>query len=113
MIRRPPRSTRTDTLFPYTTRFRAAGECGQLELDDGDEELDGEDEEGEHHDQPGEDQHDDRYRVVEEGGEAEELASLLDQRIGGLEAGPGDKAGSEEIAGAEAVVGRLQAQPRE
>src|SRR3546814_14026178 len=23
MIRRPPRSTRTDTLFPYTTRFRA------------------------------------------------------------------------------------------
>src|SRR3546814_2496494 len=41
MIRRPPRSTRTDTLFPYTTLFRskgvgverhergrAAGECG-------------------------------------------------------------------------------------
>src|SRR3546814_9595012 len=25
MIRRPPRSTRTDTLFPYTTRFRSAG----------------------------------------------------------------------------------------
>src|SRR3546814_10277144 len=25
MIRRPPRSTRTDTLFPYTTLFRAAG----------------------------------------------------------------------------------------
>src|SRR3546814_5714843 len=24
MIRRPPRSTRTDTLFPYTTPFRAA-----------------------------------------------------------------------------------------
>src|SRR3546814_9053351 len=23
MLRRPPRSTRTDTLFPYTTRFRA------------------------------------------------------------------------------------------
>src|SRR3546814_11585757 len=30
MIRRPPRSTRTDTLFPYTTLFRSgAGE--QLE----------------------------------------------------------------------------------
>src|SRR3546814_9875842 len=34
MIRRPPRSTRTDTLFPYTTLFRSpsarengAGEC--------------------------------------------------------------------------------------
>src|SRR3546814_14147513 len=25
MIRRPPRSTRTDTLFPYTTLFRSAG----------------------------------------------------------------------------------------
>src|SRR3546814_2334738 len=27
MIRRPPRSTRTDTLFPYTTLFRSAC-CG-------------------------------------------------------------------------------------
>src|SRR3546814_4716489 len=26
MIRRPPRSTRTDTLFPYTTLFRSDGE---------------------------------------------------------------------------------------
>src|SRR3546814_6309774 len=25
MIRRPPRSTRTDTLFPYTTLFRPGG----------------------------------------------------------------------------------------
>src|SRR3546814_14653554 len=31
MIRRPPRSTRTDTLFPYTTLFRSAGE---IDLDD-------------------------------------------------------------------------------
>src|SRR3546814_1946045 len=31
MIRRPPRSTRTDTLFPYTTLFRSLGvEFGQL-----------------------------------------------------------------------------------
>src|SRR3546814_7338442 len=28
MIRRPPRSTRTDTLFPYTTLFRSANRCG-------------------------------------------------------------------------------------
>src|SRR3546814_1390956 len=29
MIRRPPRSTRTDTLFPYTTLFRSHdGRCG-------------------------------------------------------------------------------------
>src|SRR3546814_7125410 len=27
MIRRPPRSTRTDTLFPYTTLFRSAAPC--------------------------------------------------------------------------------------
>src|SRR3546814_11326251 len=26
MIRRPPRSTRTDTLFPYTTLFRSVGQ---------------------------------------------------------------------------------------
>src|SRR3546814_14445381 len=25
MVRGPPRSTRTDTLFPYTTRFRSEG----------------------------------------------------------------------------------------
>src|SRR3546814_4811249 len=30
MIRRPPRSTRTDTLFPYTTLFRSA--IGELEI---------------------------------------------------------------------------------
>src|SRR3546814_10914161 len=29
MIRRPPRSTRTDTLFPYTTLFRSNG-CRQF-----------------------------------------------------------------------------------
>src|SRR3546814_8050199 len=28
MIRRPPRSTRTDTLFPYTTLFRFASASG-------------------------------------------------------------------------------------
>src|SRR3546814_14630407 len=27
MIRRPPRSTRTDTLFPYTTLFRSYGQA--------------------------------------------------------------------------------------
>src|SRR3546814_5990682 len=31
MLRRPPRSTRTDTLFPYTTLFRSAPYPG-LEL---------------------------------------------------------------------------------
>src|SRR3546814_2443504 len=29
MIRRPPRSTRTDTLFPYTTLFRSALFAGE------------------------------------------------------------------------------------
>src|SRR3546814_4086165 len=33
MIRRPPRSTRTDTLFPYTTLFRSkSGERGVDDL---------------------------------------------------------------------------------
>src|SRR3546814_2222963 len=33
MIRRPPRSTRTDTLFPYTTLFRSCQPLGQRFLD--------------------------------------------------------------------------------
>src|SRR3546814_14808649 len=33
MIRRPPRSTRTDTLFPYTTLFRSIGRGDNRLLD--------------------------------------------------------------------------------
>src|SRR3546814_14072382 len=33
MIRRPPRSTRTDTLFPYTSLFRSAVELGLRRLE--------------------------------------------------------------------------------
>src|SRR3546814_9097466 len=33
MIRRPPRSTRTDTRFPYTTLFRARGDDEDAERD--------------------------------------------------------------------------------
>src|SRR3546814_16263571 len=33
MIRRPPRSTRTDTLFPYTTLFRSLQRLTGLEQD--------------------------------------------------------------------------------
>src|SRR3546814_2691196 len=32
MIRRPPRSTRTDTLFPYTTLFRSATSSASARL---------------------------------------------------------------------------------
>src|SRR3546814_698920 len=32
MIRRPPRSTRTDTLFPYTTLFRSQAMPGPVDL---------------------------------------------------------------------------------
>src|SRR3546814_19074487 len=35
MIRRPPRSTRTDTLFPYTTLFRSTRAAGDVVHDDG------------------------------------------------------------------------------
>src|SRR3546814_1652192 len=31
MIRRPPRSTRTDTLFPYTTLFRSKPRAGVID----------------------------------------------------------------------------------
>src|SRR3546814_16477561 len=33
MIRRPPRSTRTDTLFPYTTLFRSGEQPWQVAFD--------------------------------------------------------------------------------
>src|SRR3546814_20673147 len=38
MIRRPPRSTRTDTLFPYTTLFRSSGKMQDVghQIIDGD-----------------------------------------------------------------------------
>src|SRR3546814_12898598 len=32
MIRRPPRSTRTDTLFPYTTLFRSERDAGDADV---------------------------------------------------------------------------------
>src|SRR3546814_15852874 len=32
MIRRPPRSTRTDTLFPYTTLFRSRPDIAQPDI---------------------------------------------------------------------------------
>src|SRR3546814_5966319 len=35
MIRRPPRSTRTDTLFPYTTLFRSHDEDAEGRQDRG------------------------------------------------------------------------------
>src|SRR3546814_2240314 len=33
MVRRPPRSTRTDTLFPYTTLFRSAAALANSDVD--------------------------------------------------------------------------------
>src|SRR3546814_14913806 len=33
MIRRPPRSTRTDTLFPYTTLFRSEAAAARRDRD--------------------------------------------------------------------------------
>src|SRR3546814_4726473 len=40
MIRRPPRSTRTDTLFPYTTLFRSiSGDCSTLDAGRSDPDL--------------------------------------------------------------------------
>src|SRR3546814_15683752 len=39
MILRPPRSTRTDTLFPYTTRFRSKGKPAILRRSLGSKQL--------------------------------------------------------------------------
>src|SRR3546814_11667243 len=37
MIRRPPRSTRTDTRFPYTTLFRSGGLAGAVGAEQADD----------------------------------------------------------------------------
>src|SRR3546814_11546595 len=47
MIRRPPRSTRTDTLFPYTTLFRSVAlpfpnrTVARIDYDEDEDEIDG------------------------------------------------------------------------
>src|SRR3546814_3848031 len=41
MIRRPPRSTRTDTLFPYTTLFRSQRRHGNRDADGDDRQDEG------------------------------------------------------------------------
>src|SRR3546814_3836093 len=41
MIRRPPRSTRTDTLFPYTTLFRSKGAAELRPFRPGDARMEG------------------------------------------------------------------------
>src|SRR3546814_7471921 len=41
MIRRPPRSTRTDTLLPYTTLFRSRADAGEPRLEGRAEEITG------------------------------------------------------------------------
>ena len=54
-------------LVPQRERHQhEAGQCRQLEFQDGDEELHRQDEEGEHDDEPGDHQHEDRHEVVEE-----------------------------------------------
>src|SRR3546814_9651529 len=40
MLRRPPRSTRTDTLFPYTTLVRSEGPAPDQRADTGDQDDD-------------------------------------------------------------------------
>src|SRR3546814_14292057 len=78
MIRRPPRSTRTDTLFPYTTLFRSdrgdrqqnlpqPRDLGQQRADDGEHAL--------------EDGHGDAAQL------ADRLAALLDEAEELLEPG--------------------------
>src|SRR3546814_20570726 len=72
MIRRPPRSTRTDTLFPYTALFRSAaqgarlGHAGVVEADLA-------------ADLPGQQ----AAPVVERGGCGVELVALVARQVGG------------------------------
>src|SRR3546814_10249791 len=74
MIRRPPRSTRTDTLFPYTTLFRS-------------------DVEHHHHEQ---EQHHHRADVDHDQRQREELRFEQQPQAGGTEEGEHQRQRSEE-----------------
>ena len=89
------------------------GETGQLELEDGDEQLHREDEEGDDDEQPGEQQDGDRHEILEEAGEAEQLAGLVEQRPGGLEPGAGEIAGAKQVRRAHRPAAGGQPEPRE
>src|SRR3546814_14504554 len=81
MIRRPPRSTRTDTLFPYTTLFRSEAEkvIGGGDVPSGREpgEVRREDDD-EHQPQP-----DRGDRDAHRGGEAHEVGEPAASPVGG------------------------------
>src|SRR3546814_2128106 len=74
MIRRPPRSTRTDTLFPYTTLFRSADAGDELQRHHGQVALGGDPENDghggrEHQRRGGGEEHHDRRRLAAGGEE--------------------------------------------
>src|SRR3546814_2840629 len=76
MIRRPPRSTRTDTLFPYTTLFRSESEADE----DGELAPDGigdraEEQLAEHHAE--DEESDDELRILRSEEHTSELQSLM------------------------------------
>src|SRR3546814_6344654 len=63
MIRRPPRSTRTDTLFPYTTLFRSHDVVLECALADAHHRFN---DDGEHRGLQSEEQPDDQRGVAEQ-----------------------------------------------
>src|SRR3546814_4314821 len=92
MIRRPPRSTRTDTLFPYTTLFRSDREHRQEEDDErGDDRAVG---------AQRDDQHDRRAEGEEGPGRDQlDIARHLDRRAFGAEEERERGAGEEQEEG--------------
>src|SRR3546814_14467371 len=82
MIRRPPRSTRTDTLFPYTTLFRSQRAVGDH---------------AQHHGVLGVD-------VAAEGAGQHDLVDLLDAEAVHQQADAGIERGLAELDGAHVVL---------
>src|SRR3546814_1351803 len=77
MIRRPPRSTRTDTLFPYTTLFRSGDRRAQAEAEEAERGLaedHGRDRQGRRGDQVA---HEARQQVARSEEHTSELQSLM------------------------------------
>src|SRR3546814_19196878 len=86
MIRRPPRSTRTDTLFPYTTLFRSLARILFQLIYHGVDFVAAVERLDPHFDQQGDERaHGDADRPGKETGEHADLAARILESVGGTE----------------------------
>ncbi|MHC2319730.1 hypothetical protein ACVIHC_006776 [Bradyrhizobium diazoefficiens] len=81
-----------------------AGQCRELELDQGDEELDRQNEEGEQHHDPREQENDDLDEIFEKADVAHQVGDRIEERSAGIKSDLSDLSRSQEIRCGEACA---------